>query len=65
MDHWDLLAALLVGIAALVVVSLATPAEDRTALTSFFAGLDTPADERNQTRCCWSTRCVRVEEQAG
>ena len=47
LDHWDanvFLAALLVGIAALVVVSLLTPPEPAAQLGSFFERLDTSSD---------------------
>jgi Na+/proline symporter len=50
-DSWDpsvFLCALLVGTAALVVVSLLTPAEPYDALTPFFARLDTPHDGEGQ-----------------
>ena len=48
LDHWDanvFLAALVAGIAALVVVSLATPPEPAPALASFFGRLQVPSDE--------------------
>jgi Na+/proline symporter len=48
LDHWDanvFLAALLVGTAALVIVSLLTRPEPAPALESFFGRLQTPSDE--------------------
>jgi Na+/proline symporter len=48
LDYWDanvFLAALVVGIAALVVVSLLTPPEPGPAISSFFERLETPSDE--------------------
>jgi Na+/proline symporter len=48
LDHWDanvFLAALLVGIAALVGVSLLTSPEPADRLESFFGRLQTPSDE--------------------
>jgi Na+/proline symporter len=48
LDHWDanvFLAALLAGIAALVVVSLLTAPEPAEDMKSFFGRLDTPSDE--------------------
>jgi Na+/proline symporter len=48
LDHWDanvFLAALLVGVAALVAVSLLTPPEPADRLASFFGRLETPSDE--------------------
>ena len=47
LDHWDpnvFLAALLVGIAALVVVSLLTAPEPASRIESFFERLQTPSD---------------------
>jgi Na+/proline symporter len=47
LDHWDanvFLAALLAGIAALVVVSYATPPEPAASLESFFGRLQVPSD---------------------
>jgi Na+/proline symporter len=47
LDHWDanvFLAALVVGIAALVVVSLVTQPEPPERLESFFGRLETPSD---------------------
>jgi Na+/proline symporter len=47
LDHWDpnvFLAALLIGIAALVVVSLATAPEPAERIGSFFDRLQTPSD---------------------
>jgi Na+/proline symporter len=44
-DHWDpnvFLISLVAGVAALVVVSLLTPAEPADAMASFFGRLDTP-----------------------
>jgi Na+/proline symporter len=48
LDHWDpnvFLAALLVGIAALVVVSLLTAPEPADSMTAFWARLDTSSDD--------------------
>jgi Na+/proline symporter len=48
LDYWDanvFLAALVVGIAALVVVSLLTPPEPEPSIRSFFERLETPSDE--------------------
>jgi SSS family transporter len=48
LDHWDanvFLAALLVGIATLVIVSLLTPPEPADKIASFFDRLQTPSDE--------------------
>ena len=48
LDHWDanvFLAALLAGIAALVVVSLLTPPEPAGAIGSFFERLETSSDD--------------------
>jgi Na+/proline symporter len=48
LDYWDpnvFLAALVVGIVALVVVSLATPPEPAQQTDSFFERLQTPSDE--------------------
>jgi Na+/proline symporter len=48
LDHWDanvFLAALLVGIVALVAVSLVTHPEPAASITSFFGRLQTPSDE--------------------
>ena len=48
LDHWDpnvFLAALLVGIAALVLVSLITRPEPANRTDSFFERLQTPSDE--------------------
>jgi Na+/proline symporter len=48
LDHWDanvFLAALLSGIAALVVVSLLTPPEPAGAIGSFFERMDTSSDD--------------------
>jgi Na+/proline symporter len=48
LDHWDanvFLAALLSGIAALVVVSLLTAPEPDRAMTSFFERMDTSSDD--------------------
>ena len=48
LDYWDanvFLAALLVGITALVVVSLLTPPEPAAKTESFFGRLQTPSDE--------------------
>jgi len=48
LDHWDanvFLAALLVGITALVVVSLVTAPEPEASLDSFFGRLQTSSDE--------------------
>ena len=48
LDYWDanvFLAALVVGIAALVVVSLLTPPEPEANTQSFFGRLQTPSDE--------------------
>jgi hypothetical protein len=48
LDHWDanvFLAALLAGIAALIVVSLATAPEPAGAIGSLFDRLDTSSDE--------------------
>ena len=47
LDHWDanvFLAALLAGTAALVIVSLLTPAEPAAAIASFFERLQTSSD---------------------
>jgi Na+/proline symporter len=47
LDHWDanvFLAALLVGIAALVIVSLLTRPEPAESIASFFERLQTPSD---------------------
>ena len=47
-DHWDpnvFLISLLSGIAALVVVSLLTPAEPQDAMASFFGRLNTPHEQ--------------------
>jgi Na+/proline symporter len=47
LDHWDpnvFLAALLVGIAALIAVSLLTPPEPKAAIDSFFDRLRTSSD---------------------
>ncbi len=47
LDHWDpnvFLAALVAGIAALVVVSLLTPAEPAADVRTFFQRLDTSSD---------------------
>jgi Na+/proline symporter len=47
LDHWDpnvFLAALLVGTAALIIVSLATPPEPEPAMVSFFSRLQTSSD---------------------
>ena len=49
LDHWDanvFLAALLAGVAALVVVSLLTPPEPAAQTNSFFARLQEPTDVR-------------------
>ena len=49
LDYWDpnvFLAALLVGIVALVVVSLLTRPEPAGQMASFFERLETPSDER-------------------
>jgi hypothetical protein len=51
LDYWDpnvFLAALTVGILALVVVSLATTPEPASRLQNFFARLDTSSDERHE-----------------
>jgi Na+/proline symporter len=48
LDFWDanvFLAALVVGIAALVVVSLLTPPEPEPGISAFFERLETPSDE--------------------
>jgi Na+/proline symporter len=48
LDHWDpnvFLAALVVGIIALVVVSLVTPPEPASEIRDFYARLDTSSDE--------------------
>jgi Na+/proline symporter len=48
LDHWDanvFLAALLVGIATLVIVSLLTPPEPAEKIASFFERLQTSSDE--------------------
>jgi Na+/proline symporter len=48
LDHWDanvFLAALLAGVAALIVVSLATAPEPAGAIGSFFDRLDTSSDD--------------------
>jgi Na+/proline symporter len=48
LDYWDanvFLAALIVGVLALVIVSLLTRAEPATAIDSFFTRLQTPSDE--------------------
>jgi Na+/proline symporter len=50
LDHWDpnvFLAALLVGIAALLVVSLLTAPEPADAMTAFWARLDTSSDDED------------------
>jgi Na+/proline symporter len=50
LDHWDpnvFLAALLVGIVALVVVSLLTAPESAGNIKSFFGRLETPSDDRS------------------
>jgi Na+/proline symporter len=50
LDHWDpnvFLAALVVGIIALVVVSLLTAPEPEGQIDSFFERLQTPSDERS------------------
>jgi Na+/proline symporter len=50
LDHWDpnvFLAALVVGIIALVVVSLLTAPEPEEQIESFFERLQTPSDERS------------------
>jgi Na+/proline symporter len=47
LDHWDpnvFLAALLMGTAALIVISLATPPEPKPAVASFFGRLQTSSD---------------------
>ena len=52
LDYWDpnvFLAALTVGIVALVVVSLATAPEPPSGLRDFFARLDTSSDEHRET----------------
>ena len=52
LDYWDpnvFLAALTVGIVALVVVSLCTSPEPATGLKSFYERLDTSSDEGNET----------------
>ncbi len=51
LDHWDanvFLAALIVGILALVIFSLATPAEPTASLDSFFARLETSSDSEDR-----------------
>ena len=73
LDHWDanvFLAALLVGIVALVVFSLLTSPEPASKIDAFFARLQTSSDgpERRRrgsgpeppaadSRCCSSTSC--------
>jgi Na+/proline symporter len=53
LDHWDanvFLAALLAGVAALVIVSLLTRPEPAESIASFFGRLQTPSDgARNET----------------
>ena len=51
LDHWDpnvFLAALLAGIAALVVVSLVTAAEPAAGVESFFTRLETSSDDESR-----------------
>ena len=50
LDHWDpnvFLAALVIGSAALVIVSLLTPPEPASSVQSFFSRLETPSDDRS------------------
>jgi Na+/proline symporter len=53
LDHWDanvFLAALVVGVGALVVVSLLTSPEPPALIADFFHRLETPSDEDSGTR---------------